>query len=81
MDSNVRKVIFVSLLLVVLFVSVFSVKYFKVSKENSLTFALVILSFVYILQVFVDHKKECYNNIDEKPKVYKYSSLSRYNSV
>ena len=49
MDSNVRKVIFISLLLVVFLVSVFSVKYFNVSKENSLTFALVTLSLVYIL--------------------------------
>ena len=81
MNSNVRKVIFVSLLLVVVFVSVFSIKYFNVSKENSLTFALIALSFVYILQVFVHDKKECYNNTDEKPRVSKYSSLSRYNSV
>lgn len=81
MDSNLRKVIFVSLLLLVVFVTVFSVKYFNVSKENSLTFALVTLSLVYILQVFIQDKKECYNNIDEKPKVSKYSSLSRYNSV
>ena len=81
MDSNVRKIIIVVILLGYFFGTVFAIKYFHVSKENSLIFAIVILTLLLLLQTFVHDKKECYNNTDEKPRVSKYSSLSRYNSV
>ena len=81
MDSNVRKVIFVVLILLIFIGTVFVEKYFHISRENCLTFAIVILTLLLLVQTFVHDKKECYNNTDEKPRVYKYASLSRYNSV
>lgn len=75
MNANVKKIMIIAVLLCVFFGTFFSVKYFHVSRETSLTIALVILSFVILLQTFVKNSKEHY---DEKPRVYKYSSLSRY---
>jgi hypothetical protein len=79
MNANVKKIMIIAVLLCVFFVTFFSVKYFHVSRETSLTIALVILSLVILLQTFVKNPKEHYRNTDEKPRVSKYSSLSRYN--
>jgi hypothetical protein len=81
MNSNARKIIIVVLMLGVFFGTVLAIKYFHVSKENSCTFAVVILTLLLLVQTFVHDKKESYNINDEKPRNYKYSSLSRYNSV
>jgi hypothetical protein len=75
MNQNVKRIIIIVAVLCYFFGIVFAVKYFNVSKETSLIIGISIFSILIFLETFV---KEIYNNTDEKQKVSKYSSLSRY---
>jgi mannose/fructose/N-acetylgalactosamine-specific phosphotransferase system component IIC len=75
MNQNVKRIIIIVAVLCYFFVIFFAVKYFNVSKETSLIIGISIFSILIFLETFV---KENYNNTDEKQKVSKYSSLSRY---
>jgi hypothetical protein len=75
MNQNVKRIIIIVAVLCYFFGIVFAVKYFNVSKETSLIIGISIFSILIFLETFV---KENYNNTDEKQKVSKYSSLSRY---
>lgn len=76
MNQNVRRIIIIAVVLCFFFGIFFSVKYFHVSKETSSIIAIIIFSFIILLEIFVKDPKENYSNTDEKKKVSKYSSLS-----
>lgn len=78
MNQNVKRIIIIVAVLCYFFGIVFAVKYFNVSKETSLIIGISIFSILIFLETFVKDPKENYNNTDEKQKVSKYSSLSRY---
>jgi len=78
MNQNVKRIIIIVAVLCYFFGIVFAIKYFNFSKETSTIISIIVFSIVILLEIFVKDPKENYNNTDEKQKVSKYSSLSRY---
>ena len=66
MNSNLNKIMLFAGVLCVFFGTFFSIKYFHVSKETSLSIAVIILTLIILLQTFVKNTKEKYINTNEK---------------